>query len=341
MTQHRATLTEVARRAGVSPTTASFVMTGRTDMRISVETRDRVLRVAHELNYRPNLMARSLRSKVTQTIALISDTIATEQYAGQIVYGSLAAAAERRHLLFICETEGDPVLEERLINDLLDRQVDGFIYATMYTRRARVPRSLRGQRLVLLNCAAGREIPAVVPDEVGAGRTAAQALIDAGHRDGIHLVGERAPHLIAGSERIQGIEAALGAAGVSLAGSVDCAWWPESAYEAMAAFLAAGHLPKALICMNDRVALGAYQALQEAGLGIPEDVSVVSFDDSDLATWLRPQLTSVALPHQWLGRRAVEILLGEAEHEGVERLPMPLRHRSSVASPRGRSGRDG
>lgn len=86
----------------------------------------------------------------------------------------------------------------------------------------------------------------------------------------------------------------------------------------------------ALICLNDRVALGAYQALAEAGLRIPAVVSVVSFDDSELATWLRPQLTSVAIPHLEIGRRAVELLLTPSPTPGVVRLPMPLRERESV-----------
>jgi LacI family transcriptional regulator len=85
-----------------------------------------------------------------------------------------------------------------------------------------------------------------------------------------------------------------------------------------------------LICLNDRVALGAYQALREAGRSIPDDVSVVSFDDSDLAAWLRPQLTSIALPHYQLGWQAVELLLGPASDPAVHRVPMPVRHRASL-----------
>jgi LacI family transcriptional regulator len=91
--------------------------------------------------------------------------------------------------------------------------------------------------------------------------------------------------------------------------------------------------PSALICLNDRVAFGAYQAIQEAGLRIPGDVSVVSFDDTDLASWLRPQLTCIAIPHFELGRRAVELLVTDRHPTGVERVPMPLRQRASVGPP--------
>ena len=334
MRPYRATLREVARQAGVSPATASFVTTGREDMRISEAARQRVLRAAHELNYRPNLMARSLRTKVTRTIALLSDTIATEQYAGAVIYGSLAAALEHGHLLFIGETEGDPRVEANLIEELLSRQVDGFVYASTYTRPARIPRVLRGQPLVLLNCTSpDRKTPAILPDELGGGRMAAQALLDAGHRTGIYVVGEQAPHTIPGRERLAGIEEALGAAGSGIVGTIACEWWPEPAHDAVADFLRRGERPCALICMNDRIAFGSYQALQEAGVGIPDDVSVVSFDDSDLASWLRPQLTSIALPHFEMGRRAIETLLTDHPQPEISRVPMPLRERASLAPP--------
>ena len=103
------------------------------------------------------------------------------------------------------------------------------------------------------------------------------------------------------------------------------------AYEATARLLRDGARPRAVICLNDRIALGVYQALQETGLVVPDDVSVVSFDDSDLARWVRPALTSVALPHAEMGRRAVELLLDGAPPT-VARIPMPLAARSSVRS---------
>ncbi len=93
--------------------------------------------------------------------------------------------------------------------------------------------------------------------------------------------------------------------------------------------------PRALICLNDRVAFGAYQALHEAGVTVPDDVSVVSFDDSDLAAWLRPKLTSISLPHYQLGWQAVELLLGGETEPRMVRVPMPVRHRASVGKPSG------
>ena len=334
MPPQRATLLQVAQRAGVSRSTASFVLAGRhLDMRISEDARQRVLRAAQELDYRPNLMARSLRTKVTRTIALVSDTIASDPYAGRAIHGSLAAAVAHGHLLFIGETEGDPVVEEKLISDFLDRQVDAFVYASMFTRYVRVPKLLKGRRVVLLNCltrGARQAHHAVIPDEVAAGWSAARVVIESGHRDGIYLVGSPAERVFAGRERLAGIREALGAAHIRLAGSIDCNWWPDSAYEAVRQALDGGVKPKVLICLNDRIALGAYQALREAGITIPHDVSVLSFDDSDMAAWLRPQLTSISLPHYQLGWQAVELLLGQQDEPGVVRVPMPVRQRASV-----------
>jgi len=334
MAPPRVTLLDVARRAGVSRTTASFVISGRTDMRISAQAQERVRHAARELDYRPNLMARSLRTRQTRTIGLVSDTIATEPFAGEVVRGSLATALRLDHLLFIGETEGDATVEKRLVQDMLDRGVGGFLYASMYTRQTRLPAVLRGLPLVLLNCLSeDRKLPAVVPDERAAGRTAARTLVAAGHRDRIWLVGESPPSVYAGRERRIGIEDALARYRLALAGTVDCLWWPEPSYAAVRQLLAAGTRPSAIICLNDRVAFGAYQALAEAGLAIPQDVSLLSFDDSDLASWLRPGLTSIAIPHFELGCRAVELLLAERPARGVHRVGMPLRQRASVAAP--------
>ena len=335
MPPQRATLLQVAQRAGVSRSTASFVLAGRhLDMRISEDARQRVLRAAQELDYRPNLMARSLRTKVTRTVALVSDTIASDPYAGRAIHGALASAVAHGHLLFIGETEGDPVVEEQLISDFLDRQVDAFVYASMFTRYVRLPKLLRGRPVVLLNCLTRAVQPsqhAVIPDEIGAGWSAARTLVEAGHYTGIYLAGSPSQHVFAGRERLAGIRDGLASAGAKLSGTIDCDWWPEPAYEAVARSLAEGLVPRVLVCFNDRIALGAYQAVKEAGLRIPDDVSVLSFDDSELAAWLRPQLTSISLPHYQLGWRAVELLLGKPSTPGIVRMPMPVRRRASIS----------
>jgi LacI family transcriptional regulator len=292
-----------------------------------------VLRAAHELNYRPNLISRSLRTKITHTIALVSDTIASEQYAGQAIYGSLAAALKYQQLLFVGEKQGDPHVEARLVEDFLDRQVDGFVYGAMYTRKVQVPPGLRGHPLVLLNCISkDRKVPAVIPDELAGGRTAAETLRQAGHRERIYLVGERAPHHCR-PRAAQGHRIGDERGGHPVGRHPVLSVVAGRRFRGRRPSLGGGAQPTALICLNDRIAFGAYQALQEVGLAIPDEVSIVSFDDSELASWPRPQLTSVALPHYQLGWRAVELLLADQSSAGIELVPMPLRQRSSVAPP--------
>jgi LacI family transcriptional regulator len=334
----RVRLKDVAERAGVSVTTVSFVLNDRPGSGISVETRDRVLHVAREMSYRPNEAARSLRTQVTSTIGLVSDRIVTDNYGGDLIRGSLLAALRHDHLLIVVESQDGPEMERRLVEDLLARQVDGIIFATVTSDRIQLPGILHA-RTVLLNCTSSPALPAILADELVGGRKAADALLRAGHRRGIFLVGEVPDALRPARERRRGVAAALGEAGTELEGTIDCRWSPESAYDAVSTQLSSGEVPRALVCLNDRVAFGAYQALGDAGLRIPEDVSVVSFDDSELARWLRPQLTSVALPYVDMGRIAVESVLGVrqewAEAQRQEHLvAMPLRERGSIAAPR-------
>jgi len=349
----RVTLADVAKLAGVSATSASLVLSGRgRELRISPAVEQRVQKAADELQYRPNIVSVGLRTGTTATIGFISDTVATSRLAGDMIKGALEAARERGVMLFIGETEGEADLERGLLQAMHDRQVDGIILASMFTRTIKVPKALATGPAVLLNALPKRPspIPAVVPDEVEAGRAAAQVLLKAGHRDGIHLIGAGPgvrnvpPGTVAGVERLIGIREAFAEAAVKVASGRVCAdWQPENGFDATRELLANAR-PRALICFNDRLALGAYQALEDAGLKVPTDVSVVSFDDHPIATWIRPKLTTIALPHYELGRTAVEVLFAEIDRRGVDgpsevhRVPMPVRERQSVAPPGGRTG---
>jgi LacI family transcriptional regulator len=346
----RVTLADVAERAGVSRTTASLVLAGRgRELRISRSVEERVNEAAKELQYRPNIVSRGLRTGTTRTIGFVSDTVATTRLAGDMIKGALEAAREQGLMLFIGETEGEAELERGLLSAMHDRQVDGIIFASMFTRAVRVPTALTTGPAVLLNAVPKRTstLPSVVPDEVEAGRSAARVLLDAGHRDGIHLVGvgprirDVPPEALAGVKRLTGIREVLTGAKVRIAGGRVCAdWQPDLGYEATRDLLEHAR-PRALICLNDRIAVGAYQALDDFGLKVPADVSVVSFDDHPVATWIRPKLTTIALPHYELGRKAVEVLLAEIsrDREGsapegeTHRVPMPARLRDSVAAP--------
>ena len=339
--QHkRVTLSDVAREAGVSSTTASFVLSSQDSKRISHATQQRVWAASRKLGYRPNLAARSLRVNSTMTIGLISDRIAATQYAGEMIRGVIDAAARTERLVLIAETESESADGAEHIDAMLDRGVDGLIYGSMYTRTVEPPAALRSVPHVFLNCLPGQQTgPSVVPDEVEAGRLAAATLLDAGHTDAVYHIGgrhrtaDRPEGIVAGRERYAGMTAEFAARGLTLAGVAECEWLPPEGYRAAREALRE-HAPTAFVCANDRLALGAYQALQEAGLEVAADVSVISFDDSELASWLRPALTSIALPHYAMGAKAAELLLGNQLAPTVHRCVMPCTVRASVGPPR-------
>lgn len=342
-------MAEVARTAGVSRTTTSLVLSGRArEFRISASVEQRVLNAADELQYRRNIVSVGLRTGTTQTIGLLSDTVATSHLAGDMIKGVIEAARQRDVMLFIGETEGDVELERGLLQAMHDRRVDGVILASAQARAVKIPTGFTTGPAVLLNALPKQPspVPRVVPDEVEAGRAAARVLLDAGHRDGIHLIGA-GPAMrnvpagdVAAVERLIGIREVLGEAGVKVTSGHLCREWRSEEGFAATRALLEHKRPRALICFNDRLALGAYQALDEAGLKVPTDVSVVSFDDHPIASWIRPKLTTVALPHHELGRAAVEVLFGEIDRHrmgaqpeaAVHRIAMPVRHRESVAS---------
>jgi LacI family transcriptional regulator len=346
----RVTLADVARAAEVSPTTASLVLSGRgAELRISTTVQQRVRQEADTLSYRPNIVSIGLRNGSSRTLGFVSDTVATSQLAGDMIKGALKTARQHGFMLFIGETEGDPKLERRLLDAMLDRQVDGIILASMFTRTRRLPSGIEVPT-VLLNALAPKRvppIPSVVPDEHTAGRAAARLLLEAGHRS-IHLVGagpgagDVPPGTVAGTERLAGIRDVMGEAGLELAsGHLLTEWLPPDGWRATRRIIDEWGAGQAIITFNDRLAFGAYQALHEAGLSVPADASVVSFDDSPLADWLRPGLTTFAIPHHDLGRRAVELLIESIaadEREplvaqpAVHRVNMPLRERGSVMS---------
>ncbi|NUT49081.1 MAG: LacI family DNA-binding transcriptional regulator [Saccharothrix sp.] len=351
MGARRVTLADVAKVVGVSPTTVSLVLSGRgRDLRISEEMQRRVREAATEMEYRRNRVPGPRRAARTRTIEFVSDSVASSRLAGDMIKGALDAARRRGVVLFFGETEGDAGFERTLLETMRDYQVDGIIMASVYPRPVSVPAELATGPAVLLNVLPREPspLPSVLPDEVQGGRAAARVLLDAGHRDGIHVIGagpageDIPPGRITAFGRLTGIRQALAEVGARPASARPCRWWlPQYGFEATRDLLAQQR-PRALICLDDRLALGAYQALQDVGLSVPEDVSVVSFDDHPIASWLRPRLTTIALPHQDLGAKAVDLLLDEAGQADsgrvpggrTHRVPMPVRVRDSVAPPR-------
>ncbi|NQD89700.1 LacI family DNA-binding transcriptional regulator [Paenarthrobacter sp. CM16] len=340
---------DVAVAAGVSVTTVSHVLNEVSYARISSETRDKVKTAAEELGYGPNRLAQALRTQRTGMLGLVSEEIATTPHAGRIILGADEAAKARGYNLMIINTPGSASLESRQadVQALLERRVDGILYATMYHRNVELPDNLGSVPSVLVDSVAiGGNITAVVPDEDGGARAAVGALLDAGHTRIAFL--NNTDDVPATRQRLQAFRAMLTEAGLDGdAAPVESEISEvQGGYEAAKRILSRddrADIPTALFCYNDRMAMGAYRAAAELGLSIPADLSVVGFDDQELiAANLYPGLTTVALPHYEMGAWATEHLIDAIEgkddlslmalHPTI--LGCPLVSRESVAAPR-------
>lgn len=340
MSSKRATLADVARLAGLSPTSASMILNGRPDTRLSQDAHDRVNAAAQALGYRPNIAARGLRTDKTLTIGFISDVVATTRFASGLIKGALEAAEAAGHVVLVLETGGDPAREAEAISAVLDRQVDGIIFATMRARELFVPELPAATAVVMLNATNPRYSNAVLPDEMAGGEQAVQLLIDSGHRSGIALLGQNDEvernvfRSATVARRVAGIRKGMAEAGLTfIAEESIWLWEPDEGYRATRELIERGVDVDAILCMNDRIAFGAYQALSDLGLSVPGDISIVSFDNDELAAYLRPGLTTVGLPHEQMGKRAVEILLSGGS-VGEVLVPMPVVRRASIGAPR-------
>ncbi|WP_035699127.1 LacI family DNA-binding transcriptional regulator, partial [Glycomyces tenuis] len=292
---------------------------------------------AAELGYRPNTVARGLRTRRTQMIGFIGDDVATTPFAGQMIRGAHDAAREAGFLLLMVDTSGDHDETGEAIAALQERQIDGILLATMYHQVIEVPKAIGSTPHVLLDArTADGSSSAVVPDERGGTLSVLSELTGAGHVRIGHVttredVQARAIRLETWRERVT----ASGIDPDELLVEVDHATTPLG-YEGAKRLLDRDDRPTAIFCFNDRMAMGVYRAAAELGLAIPADLSVVSYDDQDLiAPALSPGLTSAALPHYAMGQWAVKELLRRLDEPDAEpvqhHMPCPVSRRSSVA----------
>lgn len=332
----RPSMYDVARLAGVSQTTVSFVINNVPDTNIPQETRDRIWAAVEELGWRPNAMARGLSLRRSHTIGLISDEIATSSHAGKIIQGAQDAAWAQAKMLLVINTGSNPDIERAALDMLLERQVEGLIYATMYHRPITLPTALTQVPTVLLDCyVEDRSLPSVVPDEVQGGRMATEALLRKGHRR-IGFINNVDP-IPATFGRLEGYKQALAAYNVPFNPSlVRRGKSPaEEGYRCALELMQLPERPTALFCFSDQMAMGAYDAIKELGLSIPEDVAVVGFDNFELiAAHLRPPLTTMELPHYAMGQWVVQYLLDHADGSHLDSiqqtLACPLIERASI-----------
>jgi LacI family transcriptional regulator len=336
----RVTMADVAERAGVSKTAVSLVLNDRPNTRLSVDVADRVRAAAAELDYRPNPAARTLRKGTSQIVGFISDEVTITRYATAMIRGALDTAQQHEHTVLIAETGFDRSRRDRAIQTMLDQRPDGLIFALMGARQIDVPEIPADLPVVILNGVSSADHPCVLPAEFSAGSEIAETLVVAGHRR-IGLIGATSlepvdPRVSATvGDRLAGIGAVLARAGVPVVGVASgLAWEPQLGHRLTHQILDDHPDLTALICLNDRLAFGAYQALQERGRQIPDDLSIVSFDDEEIAGYLRPRLTTARIPYEEMGREAMAMLLnptGDRPH--TRRVAMPVQYRESVRPP--------
>jgi LacI family transcriptional regulator len=328
---------DVARLAGVSPATVSFVVNQTAGQTISEETRLRVLQAVAELDYRPHRAAQGLSQGRSATIGFVSHDVDFGEFAAAAIKGAHEACLRQGNLLLLVNTGGSNAQASRLISELLDRQADALIFAAVGTRAVVLPDAADRVPTVLVNCFVAHDpVPAILPDEVRGGREAAQALLDLGHRDIAYLTGK--PSQWATKARLRGYRDALRAAGLDPANHTVLPgnYHADSGHDLVRALLRQRRRPPtAIMCGNDRMAVGALLALLEAGVRVPEDVSVMGYDDQfQLAAEVRPALSTVRLPYDVMGRLAAEQLTaGGAPTPGRTLVHCPVVMRDSTAAP--------
>lgn len=306
------TIRDVARDARVSTATVSRVLSGKNP--VSDEFRERVLDAVERLEYQPNALARSLREETTKTVGLLVSNVMNPFFTA-VARAVEDSAAERGYSVVLCNADEDPSKEERYLDTLLQRRVDGLIVSPA---RAESPRLSRignnGLPVVFVDRAIeGIEAPVVRADGRRAVEELVEYLVGLGHRRMAVISGPQ--EVVSGRERL---EAFLGAAerlGVPVAAArVEIGdFRRESGREAVLRLLDLVPPPTAVFAANNLMALGALQGISEAGCRIPEDLSLASFDDVTWFSLMSPPITAIAQPARELGAAAARMLLEVAE----------------------------
>ena len=318
MPESAVTLKDVARRAGVHPATASRALNPETRLLVSEQTAKRVLAAAAELGYRPNAVARSLRTRRSHTIGVLIPDLNNPIFP-PIVRGLADRLEADGYVALIGNTDGDEVRERRVYEQLRARHVDGYALATARLRDPLLADAARsGLPVVLMNrIAADDSFPSVTVDNDAGVRLVVDHLLALGHRDIACIAGPQ--DVSTGLGRYHGFRSAMTDAGLAVPdGRVAFAraFSIEEGYRCARELLAAADRCTAVAAGNDMLAVGCYLALDEAGLSCPADISVVGFNDMPFIDMLRPPLTTVAFSHYQVGACAAELLIERLNGSG-------------------------
>lgn len=330
-----ATIKDVARELGISVATVSRALS-RPEL-LRRETRERVLRIVDRLGYRPNLLARGLRRGKTRAILLVAPTLSP--FFVEIFAGAEEVARQAGFALLLGNSHGDPEREKACFDQVASGQADGIILLTGLVPSDYAPgrRPLPPLVTVLERLPYRSSVPVIRTDHRAGAAEATRHLIELGHRRIAHIAGsKRAPST---ARRIQGYRDALEAAGlrVPAEGIYQGDFFMPSGAAGMEKLLSLDEPPTAVLCGNDEMAFGAIRMLHKLGYSVPQDISIVGFDDQNMAEFYNPPLTTVHIPRHELGRRAALELIEQLEgrdvaHEVV--LPTRLVIRESTGPPR-------
>lgn len=331
VSSERVTIYDVAQAARVSTATASKALndTGR----VSLETRDRIKRVARELGFRPNALARSLTRKRSFSVGLLTnDTYG--RFTLPLMAGISEGLIDHGVSVFLCAIGDNPDLARIHVDAMLDKQVDGII-ATGKRIDKPLPVDLAhlSVPVVYALTAGPSDGVTLVPDDHQGATAAANHLLAQGRRRIAHITGPSEFEVV--HERALACTQALAEAGVSAEDKVLFGSWSEHwGHQAVEALWSGNEKPDGIFCGNDQIARGVVDALRERGVNVPRDVSVVGFDNWEIvAKETRPPLTTVDMNLKELGRQAglalVRLVNGEAIETGVWKLPCSLIIRSS------------
>jgi LacI family transcriptional regulator len=326
----RITIHDVAAAAGVSISTASKALneTGR----MSVETRERVKRIAGEVGFRPNALARGLLSKRSFTIGLLTnDTYG--RFTLPVMAGISEALVDHGVSVFLCAIEDDPALGQTHVDAMLEKQVDGII-ATGKRLDRKLPVDLSNLHVPVVYAFTEGTPTSVTfrSDDAQGARLAVEWLVKMGRRRIAHITGPE--DFFSVRERAGAYRNVIGGEGIVMFGRWAEAWGHEADAQIWSR---QDEKPDAIFCGNDQIARGAVDALRERGIRVPEDVSVVGFDNWEIvAGQTRPPLTSVDMELKELGRQAGLTILALAEgrpvEPGVRKLPCRLVVRQSCGA---------
>lgn len=300
---------DIAKETGVSVCTVSLVMNNKDHNRVSKAVAQKIRATAENMGYKPNSVARTLRTSKSNTLGFVTDEIATTPYASKVLEGAQDAASKLGYILLTTNTNNDAELENQEISALLRYNVDGFLYAMMFHRKVDIPEVLEVSPTVVVDSedAAGR-VPSVYPDDELAGYDATNRLIQAGCRRIVYY--GSATSIVAQEQRLTGYRRALAEAGIPFDDAlvVEVSEFTNADDEAARVFDEIK--PDGIFCFNDVRATFIYEAARERGVRIGADVSVISIDNQPFITnVIKPSLTTLELPHYEMGFEAVRQLV--------------------------------